>query len=129
MESNIKLLGSIGLRFAAVMVFLVCSLLGEPLRAEEARIEDIIITQTRDHLVLDFRVSECFTEEMKKAIDTGINPSFTFFVRLYEVRNLWWDYKIADLKLSHDIQYDNLKKIYTVSLSERNNKVIFSQDF
>jgi hypothetical protein len=66
---------------------------------------------------------------MKKAIDNGINTTFTFYIELYEIRDLWWDRQIADLSVSHHIKYDNLKKVYTVTLSEKDNKVFYVEDF
>jgi hypothetical protein len=117
------------LRSAAVMFFLFGLLLTKAAQAESATIKDITVTNTRDHLLLYFNVTDCFTEDMKKAIDNGINTAFTFFIRLYEVRSFWRDVKIADLRVSHAVQYDNLKRMYVVRLSERKNEVIFVQDF
>ena len=97
--------------------------------AQEARLTDIAVTSTRDHMLVYFTVSDCITAEMKKAIENGINTTFTFFIRLYEVKEFDWDNKIADVKVSHDIQYESLKKIYTVRLSEKDNKTVSVQDF
>ena len=100
-----------------------------PAMAEDAKLADIVVTNTRDHLLLYFTVTDCFTENMKKAIDNGVPTTFTFFVNLNEVRNWWWDKKIADLKVSHEIKYDSLKKVYEVRLSSRDDKVIVVKDF
>ncbi len=100
-----------------------------PAMAEDARLADIVVTNTRDYLLLYFTVTDCFTESMKKAIDNGVNTTFTFFVNLQEVREWWWDKKIADLKVSHEIKYDSLKKVYEVRLSSKDDKVVFAKDF
>ena len=39
------------------------------------------------------------------------------------------DNGIADLKVSHEIKYDNLKKVYIVRLSSKDNKMIYVKDF
>jgi hypothetical protein len=114
---------------AAVSLFLHFSLLTPTLKAEEARIKDIAVINSWDHCILSFSVTGCFTEEMKKAIDNGINTTFTFYIKLYEVRELWWDRQIADLSVSHNIKYDNLKKVYMVTLSEKVDKVFYIEDF
>ncbi|MBW1703771.1 MAG: DUF4390 domain-containing protein [Deltaproteobacteria bacterium] len=114
---------------AVVTLFLHFSLLVPTLKAEEACIKDIDVVNSWDHCILSFSVTGCFTEEMKKAIDNGINTTFTFYIELYEIRDLWWDREIADLSVSHYIKYDNLKKIYTVTLSEKENKVFYTNDF
>lgn len=99
-------------------------------RAEKARLTDIVVTNDQDYLLLYFSVTNCFTEDMKKAIDNGVNTTFTFFVKLEEVRNLWWDRNIADLKISHEIKYDSLKKVYTVKLPSKEGKDVVSvKDF
>jgi hypothetical protein len=116
------------LRSLVIMMLLSSSFLIATSRAEGAELKDIVVTNTRDHLLLYLKVTDCFTEDMKKAIDNGINITFTFFIRLYKVRSFWWDRKIADLKISHDIQYDSLKKVYMVRLGERNEEIISVKD-
>ena len=112
-----------------VMIFLVAYFVITPVRAEEARLTDIVATSTSEHLLLYFRVTDCFTNEMIIAIENGINTTFTFFIGLYEVRDLQLDEDIAELKVTHSIVYDNLKKVYKVRLSERHNKMILVEDF
>ena len=97
--------------------------------AKEAHLSDIVVTSTRDYLLVYFGVVDCFTEEMMTAIESGIDTTFTFFVRLYEKRGFWLDKKIADIKVKHSVKYNNLKKIYELRLSEQNNKTIILEDF
>lgn len=126
---NLQLvLGRLSFFFLFMLLFLVHPV--DVVSAEEARLTDIVVTNDEDHLLLYFSVTDCFTEEMKKAIDNGVNTTFTFFVRLEAVRSFWWDRDIADLKLSHEIKYDSLKKVYTVRLSPREGKEVVSvKDF
>ena len=100
-----------------------------PALGEEARLSDIVITNTRDHLLVYFAVENCFTPELNQAIENGINTTFTFLVRLYEKRNWWLDKEIADKEINHSIKYDNIKKTYEVTLSEKDNRTITYQDF
>ncbi|RJR26128.1 MAG: DUF4390 domain-containing protein [Desulfobacteraceae bacterium] len=94
-------------------------------QAPKASIEDIIVTSSRDHLLLYFSVKDCFSEEIKKAIENGIKTTFTFYINLFELRDFWWNRQIASITLTHHIQYDNLKKVYTVELPERNKSLAF----
>ncbi len=112
-----------------VSLFLIISLFPVHVQAGKASLEKIRVDNTQDHLLINFRVVDCFTEDMKKAIDNGIDTTFTFFIKLYEVKNLWWDKKIADLKVSHHITYDSLKKIYLVRTSQDNDKAVIVEDF
>lgn len=97
--------------------------------AKEARLSDIIVTNTRDHLLSYFNVRDCFTEEMNMAIMNGISTKFTFIVKLYEIRSAWFDRKIADIKLTHAIEYNTLKNEFSLLLPEQNNKKVKTKDF
>lgn len=97
--------------------------------AKDAVITDIEVNNVESSLLLHFRVKNCFTRDMKKAIESGINTTFSFFVRAYEIRDYWWDRKIADIKISHDVLYDSLKNVYVIKLSENDNKPILVYDF
>jgi len=114
----------------AVSIGLLVLLLSvNSVNASEASLTDIEVCNTESHLLLYFTVDNCFTEDMKAAIDSGIITTFNFFIRVYEVRGLLWDKKIAKIKVNHDIQYDSLKKVYMVRLLEKVNKPIFIKDF
>jgi hypothetical protein len=100
-----------------------------PVHATEAYLSDIVVSNTRDHLLVYFTVQNCFTQEMNEAIDSGLNTTFTFYVKLYERRGILWDKKIADIKISHSIKFDSLKGIYEVRFSEENNKMVAVTNF
>lgn len=117
------------LRTIIKIVLLSVLVLSSSARAEKASLKDIMVTNTMDHLLVYFSVTDCFTEDMIKAIDNGFKTTFTFFIKLNRVRGLWLDNEVADLKVKHEIHYDNLKRIYHVTLSEKDNKVISVKDF
>ena len=113
-----------------VSVFLsLLFLLSGSVWADEARITDIVVTNSTEDLLVYFTVTDCFTEDMKKAIDNGVSTVFNFLIRLDEVRNFWWDKEIADLRISHEIKYDNLKNIYILKLASGDGKEIYVKDF
>jgi hypothetical protein len=117
------------LKTALVMIFLMGSFLATPARAGDARLTDIVATSAGEHLLIYFRVMGCYTDEMINAIENGINTTFTFFIGLYETRDFHWDKNIAELRVTHSIVYDNLKKAYKVRLSERKSEMILVEDF
>jgi hypothetical protein len=84
----------------------------------EAEITNLLITNTHDDVLVYFRVNNCFTEKMEDAILAGIPTTFTFYIELYRQRRLWFDKEIADLTIKHTIKYDNVKKMFYVSLKE-----------
>lgn len=113
-----------------VLILLVPFMLSaSPTLGDEAGVTDIVVTNTRDHLLVYFTVENCFSPELDQAIENGISTTFTFFVELYEKREWWLDKEITELEISHSIKYDNIKKIYEVTLSEQENKTMTLQDF
>lgn len=100
-----------------------------PASAKDACLRDIVVTNTRDDLLVYFDVEDCFTNQMVTAIQNGVPTTFNFFIQLFENRNYAWDKKIADLRVSHSVRYDSLKKTYFLRLSEKNGKVIPVKDF
>ena len=109
--------------------FLIVVLFAAPGNTSEASLRNIEVSNTDDHLLVYFTIVDCFTEDMKKAINSGIETTFNFLIRVYEVRGLLWDKKIAELKVKHAVQYDSLKKVYMVRLVERSDEIIFVNDF
>ena len=85
--------------------------------AQEARLTDIIVTNTQDDLLVYLNVEGAFREKMKKAILSGVPTSFSFFVSLYRVRTLWFDEKITDIMVTNTVKYDNLKEEFTIKRS------------
>ena len=96
-------------------------------QAQEARLTNVIVTNTRDDLLLYLSVDGAFTEKIKEAILSGVPVSFSFFTHLYEVRSMWFDQSIADIKVTHTIKYDNLKKEFTVQRSWEDHKPVVTK--
>jgi hypothetical protein len=111
------------------LLWLVALLMTASAWAEEARLTDIVVTSAGDDVLVYFRVADCFTEDMKRAIENGITTTFTFFITLNEIKRLQWDEELADLKISHSVIYDNLKKVYQVKIPERSDEMISVTDF
>jgi hypothetical protein len=113
--------------FVSILLLIVASALSAS--AKEAYLANIALAEDGESLLVSFRVTDCFTEEMNKAIESGINTTFTYFVWLYEKRNMWWDQKIAAIKLNRSIKYDNLKKIYELRFAGQSDKTVTVKDF
>jgi hypothetical protein len=114
-----------------VTVLLCIGLFSSEARSQtrNASLEDIVVTNTRDSLLVYFTVTNCFTEEMVQAIENGISTSFLFFIRLYEKKDFWWDEEIASVTITHEIKYDNLRRVYVVKSPFANGDVIQLTNF
>ena len=112
-----------GKRIWIFIIFLL--LLGSaPAYGGDARITDVIVTNTRDDLILYFRVEGCFTPELEQAIMNGVPTTFTFLASLNRVRNFWKDKNLASLEIRHTVKYNNLKNEFVISRSEDGGKQI-----
>lgn len=97
--------------------------------AREAKLTHIIVTNTRDDLLVYLTVEGAFTEKMEDALKKGVPASFSFFVRLYRTRGMWFDQEMADLTITHTIKYNSLKKEYAISRSWDSNSPVIVRSF
>lgn len=89
---------------------------------QDARVTDVIVTNTRDDLILYFRVHGCFTKDLQQAILNGVPTTFTFLASLDQVRSFWKDKNLASLEIHHTVKYNNLKNEFVITLSEHGDK-------
>lgn len=85
--------------------------------AQNAMLTNIIVTNTRDDLLVYLKVEGAFIEKMKKAILSGVPTTFSFYIRFYQARNFWFDNEVEDIKVTNTIKYDNLKEEFIVKRS------------
>jgi len=85
--------------------------------AQNAMLTNIIVTNTRDDLLVYLKVEGAFIEKMKKAILSGVPTTFSFYISFYQARNFWFDNKVEDIKVTNTIKYDNLKEEFIVNRS------------
>lgn len=97
--------------------------------AQDARLTHVIVTNTRDDLLLYFNVEGAFRKKMKSAIMSGVPTTFSFYITLNQVRNWWVDKKLADLKVIHTIKYNHIKKEYTIKRSWANGETTTTKSF
>ncbi len=120
---------SLKYHFRAGIVFLCLLLVLSPFQAsgKEASLESIIVTNTRDDLLVFLNVEGAFTDKMQKAALSGVPITFSFFVHLYRVRNLWPDQKISSLKTTHILKYNSLRKEYLIKRFWDNDVTLSTQ--
>lgn len=97
--------------------------------AQEAKLSNIIVTNTRDDLLIYLTVEGAFTDKMRHAVESGVPTSFSFYVDLYRSRNMWFAKKLADIEITHTIKYNNLKKEFSISRSWDGNSPVMVQSF
>lgn len=90
--------------------------------AQDAHLTNIIVTNTDTDLLIFLSVEGAFQGKINHAIDSGVATTFYFLLHLYRTRSFWPDEQLADVTVSHTIQFNPLKKNYTVKRSWEDNK-------
>lgn len=104
-------------RFTAIYLSVIVLITSGTAFAEEPRLDNIIVTNTRDNLLLYLTANNAFPNKIVEAIQSGVPTTFTFHINLYRVRGVWLDKKIRSIEISHTLKYDSLKKEYIVHRS------------
>jgi hypothetical protein len=121
-RSNFRTMGS----FLLGVVFLLQSV---AFGATDAVFRHIVVTNTRDDLLLYLDTDGAFREKMKLAILSGVPTTFSFYITLNATRNFWFDKTIADIKVTHTVKYDSLKKEFSVIRSWENDEPRITSSF
>jgi len=115
---------TIAMLIAGLLIFLQVTAF-----AQDARLADIIVTNTRDDLLVYLNVEGAFREKIKTAIFSGVPTTFSFFINLYQTRGFWLDKRIADIEVSHTIKYNTLKKNFVITRSWDTNNPAITDSF
>ena len=97
--------------------------------AQVAKLTNIAITRYHDDLLFKINLDGAFREDMNQAIMSGVPATFSFYIKLNRVKDLWFNSNIADIYLTHTIKYDTLKKVYTVSRPWKNSDPVVTESF
>ena len=98
-----------------------------PCAAPDATLSNLIVTNTSNDLLVYLNVEGAFRDQTINAIMSGVPASFSFFIKLYQKRSMWFDKTIADIEISNSIKYNNLKKEFVVERSWENGRVRSAQ--
>ena len=112
-----------------VILLTLFLLLKSPAFAQEKGLTNIKIANSRDNLLTFFNIHDMFPDNIKKSILSGLPATFSFFIALYQTDDLWFDKKIADLIITHDIKYNTLKKEFGVKRSWEKGKTRITKTF
>ncbi|MGD2271177.1 MAG: DUF4390 domain-containing protein [Desulfobacterales bacterium] len=116
-------------RKALSILLIVLFLPHQPVFAQDARLADINVSNTRDDLLMYLTLQGAFREKLKKAILSGVPATFSYYISLYRVRSVWFDKKVTHIKLTHSIKYDSLKKEFNIKRSWKKNNPVITQSF
>ena len=97
--------------------------------AKPLQLVDIILKNTRDHLLLYLKLEGAFGPEIEQAILRGAPARLTYAIILSQVRDAWPDRPLARLQIRHAVKYDCLKRSFRVRRSWEKDKPVTTRSF
>jgi hypothetical protein len=67
------------------------------------------------HVLVSFKLGEVFTEELQKAVHSGLTVTFVYKIDLVRSAAVWFDRTIASAVVTATVRYDNLTRRYHVT--------------
>lgn len=115
---------SVCLRTTMVALVAILLLSGRAAHAQEPAVDDVVVANSATHLLLYCAVNNGFTAEMEKGLHNGIPITFTFFVRLEQLRSMLPGRGVASFSFDQTLLYDNLKEEYRVTVGVGSGKTV-----
>jgi hypothetical protein len=112
---------------AGAILMSLMFLIQMPCAAQDATLSNLIVTNTSTDLLVYLNVEGAFREQTVNAIMSGVPASFSFFIKLYQKRSMWFDKAIANIEIANSIKYNNLKKEFVVERSWENGRIRTAQ--
>jgi len=97
---------------------------GQAAHAQNATIDELIVTNSSTDLLLFLTVNNAFTKQMEEGIKNGIPVTFNFYVKLEKKRNTWMNQELVSLRFDHTLSYDTLKEEYSIVRSEQAGQTV-----
>jgi hypothetical protein len=95
--------------------FAALALLGSPAAARAASIEDLVAVVRPEGIFLSFRAEDAFSEDIERAIGTGLEVNFRYNVELRRRRGIWLDAELSNRVVTATVAYDNITKRYKLT--------------
>jgi len=97
--------------------------------SQEATLGGLRVENKKDNLVIYFTVKGAFHDNMKETVLSGAPTTFSFYATVEIVRNWWSNKVVAEVKTTHTIKYDTLKKEFSVVQPWKSDKPINTKSF
>ena len=97
--------------------------------ARNVSLQDIVWDKLDGNLIVSFKLKDVFSSQLNEVVLNGTPVTFTFFVVLYQVRDLWVDKKIVTIKIDHMMKYDLLQEKFIMKRSWKIDEVLITDSF
>lgn len=96
-------------------LFVIFCLLSAHVSAAGAEIVELAPVIKRGKILVSFRLTGAFTEDIERAVASGMPVSFRYSIELKRVRAIWLNKRVASHELLTTVVYDNLTERYKLS--------------
>ena len=93
-----------------------------------AELVNIVIRNSAGELVIDIKLKDVFTEDLKSALSKGIPIDIAFSVSLHEVHIFWFDKFLASKTETNQVRFDTMKKEYKIQRSWEGRGLIIEKN-
>lgn len=97
--------------------------------AQEIKLANLDIFNNRNDLLVYVNIQGAFQDKINKYLLIGVPVTISYYITLYKVRDMWIDKKIADLKITHKINCNALKKEFIVRRSWEKENLRITKSF
>ena len=111
-------------RKSIILIFCWMLLFVTPGFSQQAKLNNVVVTNTRDDLLIFLTVEGAFNENMKAAILSGVPTTFAIRITLERIRKFWFNQLVVEKMTTAAINYNPLKKEFTVKRSWEKGPII-----
>ena len=111
------------------LLLLIIVFLSNVTYASKASLQDIVWDKVDGNLIVSFKLKGVFSSQLNEVVLNGTPVTFTFFVNLYQVRDLWVDKKTVNIKIDHMMKYNILQEKFIMKRSWRIDEVLVTESF
>ena len=80
-----------------------------------AEIRELVPVIRQDKISVSFRMTEAFSEDVERAVASGLPVTFRYTIQLKRVRTVWLNQKVTTRHIHTTVTYDNLTERYKLS--------------
>lgn len=119
---------SFTLLFLTTLIF--SALFSTPsLSAENVTLKEIVVTNTRDELMLYCKVKDAFTREISDALQKGVPATISFYIFVYQKKDAWLNKKMVEMEVKSTLKYSALKERFSVIRPWAGEKPVMTPSF
>lgn len=86
------------------------------------------LTINKNQVEATIQAENCFNYDLEEIVFNGIPIKLLFDIKLFCDSRYWFDQEIASIKINHVIKYDNLKDIFIIHHSDKDDSTIKVDD-